>query len=305
MGFKEKMIVDGYRQEALIMKKLRQRIRIWSVLVTMLLLLVSLTAATYAWFSSNRVVNTDKVRTRSSSEKLELQVSRAGGSSFQGAEEAPITQVNRTELTRLMPVSTADLQTFVYNQNTTDGDASGFQTVQDESYYYHGRVYLRALGEGQPEGSRMALYLDQGQESGGALASADSGLLLNAARLGLVPEDGTPVIFYLSDRQNSGSDRVSNTVLNGHRLAEGKVLNGTGGTIREANDPAVPLSGYTIEKNGQNITLPKQPLAYLEWNRIYSMDIYFYLEGCDPDCSDAVSFDGADIHLAFYGVLAE
>ena len=138
---------------------------------------------------------------------------------------------------------------------------------------------LRALGEGQPEGSRMALYLDQGQESGGALASADSGLLLNAARLGLVPEDGTPVIFYLSDRQNSGSDRVSNTVLNGHRLAEGKVLNGTGGTIREANDPAVPLSGYTIEKNGQNITLPKQPLAYLEWNRIYSMDIYFESAG--------------------------
>ena len=80
---------------------------------------------------------------------------------------------------------------------------------------------------------------------------------------------------------------------------------GDGWAIREANDPAVPLSGYTIEKNGQNITLPKQPLAYLEWNRIYSMDIYFYLEGCDPDCSDAVSFDGADIHLAFYGVLAE
>ena len=151
----------------------------------------------------------------------------------------------------------------------------------------------------------MALYLDQGQDSGGSLVAADSGLLLNAARLGLVPENGTPVIFYLSDRHNSGSDQVRNTVLNGRKLADGKVLNGTGGTIREADDPAVPLSDYTIRKNGQDVTLPERPFAYLELNRIYSLDIYFYLEGCDPDCSDAVSFDGADLHLAFYGVLAE
>jgi hypothetical protein len=42
---------------------------------------------------------------------------------------------------------------------------------------------------------------------------------------------------------------------------------------------------------------------YLELNQIYAVDIYFYLEGCDPDCSDSVSLDGADLHLAFYGVL--
>lgn len=299
------MVAQGKTGGVWNMRKFGQRLRIWGSIVTMLLLLISLTAATYAWFSSNRVVNTDRVSTRSGSEQLELQVSRTGGTGFQGSQESPIVQVNRTELTRLMPVSTADLQTFVYNPATSDGEASRFLTVSNEEYYYHGRVYLRAVGEGMPEGNRMALYLDQGQETGGSLASAESGLLLNAARLGLVPENGTSVIFYLSDRQNSGSDRVQNTVLDGRKLADGKVLNGTGGTIREANDPAVSLSDYTIQRNGQNVTLPERPLAYLELNRIYSLDIYFYLEGCDPDCSDSVSFDGADLHLAFYGVLAE
>lgn len=41
----------------------------------------------------------------------------------------------------------------------------------------------------------------------------------------------------------------------------------------------------------------------MELNRIYTVDVYFYLEGCDPDCSDGLSYQTADIHLAFYGVI--
>ena len=44
-------------------------------------------------------------------------------------------------------------------------------------------------------------------------------------------------------------------------------------------------------------------LLEMELNRIYTVDVYFYLEGCDPDCSDSVSDQEADIHLAFYGVI--
>ena len=36
-----------------------------------------------------------------------------------------------------------------------------------------------------------------------------------------------------------------------------------------------------------------------------ALDIYFYLEGCDPDCSDSVSFDNANLHLAFYGAVSQ
>ena len=42
----------------------------------------------------------------------------------------------------------------------------------------------------------------------------------------------------------------------------------------------------------------------MQIGKIYSLDIYFYLEGCDPDCTDSVSFHTADLQLSFYGVLA-
>ena len=42
----------------------------------------------------------------------------------------------------------------------------------------------------------------------------------------------------------------------------------------------------------------------MQIGKIYSLDIYFYLEGCDPDCTDSVSFNTADLQLSFYGVLA-
>ena len=57
--------------------------------------------------------------------------------------------------------------------------------------------------------------------------------------------------------------------------------------------------------NGDNIVLPDKPLIYMELGKIYTLDIYFYLEGCDPDCSNSISYDGADLHLAFYGILDE
>ena len=57
----------------------------------------------------------------------------------------------------------------------------------------------------------------------------------------------------------------------------------------------------SFENNGMK--LPEKPLLQMELNRVYKLDIYFYLEGCDPDCSSSVELDEADLYLAFYGVL--
>ena len=279
--------------------------KIFGITVTLLLLFVSLTAATYAWFTSNRIVNTDRVSSRSGSETLTLQVSQTGGNNFRGSEEAAIVQVNKTVRTELLPVSTADLKTFVYNPATLAGKASEFQVVKNENYYYHGRVYLMAKAEGQPEGSRMALYFDQTEKSGGSLVTSQKGLLLNAARMGLTFDGKTPLIFRLSNKTNSKNNQVRNTVLNGKTLGDNKVLSGTGGTIRQANDPAVSISDYSISMNNGSTALPDKPLLYMELNRVYTVDIYFYLEGCDPDCSDSVKLNGADLHLSFFGILTE
>lgn len=287
------------------MKKGIQIVKIWGASVTILFLMLSLTAATYAWFTVNRVVSTDRVNARSGNEELELQVSTSGGSGFRGSEEAAIVQINRTDRTMLKPVSTADLKTFLYNPSTINGNASRFRQVSGEEYYYHGRVYLRAQAQGQTSGTRMALYLDQSSDAGGNLAVAGSGQLLNAARLGLLFDNSNPVIFSLSSKANAASDQVRNTVIGGTKIGDNMVLTGTGGNVRQTKDPAVGVETYAVKMNGEDIVLPDRPLLYMEPGRIYTLDIYFYLEGCDPDCSNAISYDGADIHLAFYGVLDE
>lgn len=287
------------------MKKPGLFARAWGPIVTMLIILLSLTAATYAWFSSNRVVDTDRVQTRSGTTSLELQVSSQGGNAFRGSQEAAITQVNATSLTSLLPVSTANLKTFVYNPITVNDMASVFVPVENENRYYHGRVFLRAAAEGQPQGSTMALYLDESEAAGGKLATVPSGQLLHAARLGLTFGDQKTdaVIFFLSEKVNEGSGQVRNTSVNGVVLEDGQVLDGSSGTVRAAKDPSVALETYTIVMNGENTVLPDKPLINMELNKIYPVDIYFYLEGCDPDCSDVISYDSVDLHLAFYGVL--
>jgi len=281
-------------------KKLR-RLAVTAV-VWMLILAASLTSATYAWFTSNTRVSTSRATARTSSDAVTLEISAAGGENFRAVDAAPITQVNRTDAQNLMPVSTADLRTF-FRCTLLDGSRTSYQVVTEERDYYHGVVYLRAVVEGQSTGGRLALYLDESASGGGVLASASDGYLLNAARLGLTFNGGNGKIFYLSARQNAASDQVRNTYLNGALVRDGMVLGGTAGNILAVNDPAAPLSAYTISTENGALRLPNEPLLYMELNTIYAVDVYFYLEGCDPDCSDAVSFDAADLHLAFYGIL--
>lgn len=282
-----------------------KKFRAWAVGVTMIAAALALSAATYAWFTSNRLVNTDKATARSGTDTLELQISSEGGNNFQASSEAAIIQVNRTALSELMPVSTADLNGFVYNPSSRGDMAESFRTVTDENYYYHGRIYLRALAQGDSVSGRMALYLDEDNEAGGALAQSDGGLVLNAARLGLTFDGGNPAIFYLSNDSNPESQQIRNTSINGEILADGQVLKSSGGTLSAVADPSIPLANRTIVMNDSGAVLPEAPLLYMNLNQIYTVDIYFYIEGCDPDCSNSIGLDELDLHLAFYGILEE
>ncbi|MGF0018776.1 hypothetical protein [Sporofaciens sp. SGI.106] len=282
-----------------------KKFRAWAVGVTMIAAALALSAATYAWFTSNRLVNTDKATARSGTDTLELQISSEGGNNFQASSEAAIIQMNRTALSELMPVSTADLNSFVYNPSSRGDMAESFRTVTDENYYYHGRIYLRALAQGDSVSGRMALYLDEDNEAGGALAQSDGGLVLNAARLGLTFDGGNPAIFYLSNTSNPEEQQIRNTSINGEILADGQVLKSSGGTLSAVADPSIPLADRTIIMNDSGAVLPAAPLLYMNLNQIYTVDIYFYIEGCDPDCSNSIGLDELDLHLAFYGILEE
>lgn len=278
--------------------------RAWYLGITIIFALLVFSTATYAWFTSNRKVSTGRATARTGNETLELQISSSGGGSFRSEETIAVTQVNQTDVSELMPVSTADLVNFVTVPSTENGMATIFKKVDNEAYYYHGRLYLRALGEGWDSTSRMALYLDQ---SDGVLGENISGQLLHAARLGMVFDDDSQsyVILQLSEDENAKSQQNYNTVINGRTLGKNEVLTWKKEAAEPVQDPSVSVESYTIRFQGNSMTLPDKALLTMEFNRIYPVDIYFYLEGCDPDCSDALSFDVAELYLAFYGVLQE
>lgn len=281
---------------------MKRSFRTWFLGVTTLFAIAALAAATYAWFTSNRAVQTNTAIARTGDETLELQISSRGGSAFRDEGTAPIQQVNRTDSGTLYPVSTANLSQFVSTSNTTAGMASSFHLVENEENYYHGRIYLRASGEGWPAGTRVNLYLDQSE---GILGQASDGYLLNASRLGMIFDGNTssPVILRLTESENPENAQIYNTEVDGKTLGKNQVLGYNNGSVHAVSDPSAPVTDYTVSYANGQVQVPTRTLLSMELGKIYPVDIYFYLEGCDPDCSDSVQLDEARIHLAFYGAL--
>ena len=284
---------------------MKQLVKKIYALMVLIVLLAIVGAATLAWYTSNQQVKTDTVSAKTGNKELMLQVSSSGGGSFRDEDPAEITQVNNTNMEFLMPVSTADLENFVtgvgseYDPQTETEMVTNFVPVQEEAGYYHGRVYLRAVGEGWKDDTKLRLYLDQSEQL--AFTPGADSKVLNAARLGLKFEGAAPVIFHPSE--NSNNTQVLNTKLNGTRLSAGQVLKSDGGSnVSAVSDPSVSLDTYTIQMDSSGMSVPQTPLLEMDLNTIYTLDIYFYLEGCDPDCSEEISRDDTNMQLAFYGV---
>ena len=92
------------------------------------------------------------------------------------------------------------------------------------------------------------------------------------------------------------------TYLNGKLLERGQVLGYAAGEPVAAADPSESLDSLRFD--GANPE--KTPLLTMELNKIYQLDIYFYLEGCDPDClNETVGMTDAYLSLAFFGMLRQ
>lgn len=255
-----------------------------------------LTGATFAWFTERRSVSTDSVTARVPERSCKLELSTLGGADFHPEESPRMSQISDCD--DLFPVSTADLRTFVHCTSSGADGADEFCVCPDESEYYHACLYLRATG--MESGQTMKLYLDESAAAGGLLGGAEENELPGGARLGLRFEGADPVIFTLRGAESVG--RGMNTILNGELLAEGNVLKGGNDSVTAVPDPAVPVETYAVSYTDGSLNFPRQPLAELEADRITRLDVYFYLEGCDPDCVNSLMSKETDLHLAFYGV---
>lgn len=276
------------------MPKLNKKVKSYLLIVALIMLLFSAAAGTYAWFTSNRAVDTSRATAKSGTANVELQISSYGGDNFTSSDEAQIVQINNADREYLLPVTTADCKTFSEAVSFEDGYAVSFKKLENEENIYHGRIYIRAVGTGDFADKKMSLYLDESEKP---INEQLGGLWGKATRLGLSFDGGSAVI--LRGEENSSS--AGNTKIDGNILTGGKVVACRNGSFVRADDPSVSIADCVI--NTESMSAAVMPLAEIEMNKIYSLDIFVYLEGCDPDCDDSASFSQGNLNLAFYGII--
>lgn len=294
------------------MKKQKYYLTLWVTAAAAVLTAATLTAATYAWFTANRKVETETVTARTGTADLELQISGQGGDDFsprtaKGDDGTEFNQVDLEPLGNrvLMPVSTADLKTFLYSPSTAEGEATENTLIvpsQQElaEIVYHDIIYLRLWDNGTlSDDATVNLYLDDPGIEKKEEEQAAEYRLLNAARLGLAIGDTFLILRYSED----GEGAQSNTLLNRQRLKPGQVLTQENDAVKAADIPAEHQGLLSeFQYSDDNLT-PRPILEGMKPGTIYPLDIYFYLEGCDPDCGDTAQKQQAGLGLAFYAAL--
>ncbi len=266
-------------------------------IISLLAAVLALSSATFAWFTSNTSVSTNKVTAGVADVNAKLELSAAGGTSFKGVESVSINKVNENdndpENEKLLPVSTSDLENFVY-PNSVNKDAK-YLLDEDENRYFHGTFYLRGSCGGSAAYTKMVLYLDEIDKM---IASDVDSQFANAGRIGIKMKGNSPVIIRMSEEENESTARVNNTYLDGILVEEGYVIHkdGSSGSAEAVEDPSKSLKTYSAAEKTPT------PVAVINLDEIYEVDIYFYLEGCDPDCSDSVSKDEVEVYISLFGV---
>lgn len=282
-----------------------RRARAYIALV-MVALAATLGAATYAWFTSNMKVNTNSVSVHSDTSKLLLELGDASRGSWSQQGDVSLVS-NASGTVTLYPVSTFDLNGFAAcAQNNSAGDASVFEQAKDNgSAYYHGWIDLRptitGMGASKVKG-KVSLYLAESLVPQGTDAE-----LLRAARVGIKISSGNQVlatnIFELDS--SDGGHRGEHPATAPAGLAgytDGMLLGWQNGQLACGADVKQDPAAFTLDTS-ETATRPQNALATLALGQAYRLDIYYYIEGTDPDSADYLHQDSGTLHLALFATL--
>ena len=283
---------------------LRRGSRVYIVLV-MVSIVAVLGVATYAWFTDNMKVDTDSVSVHSDTSELTIQMGDANAGTWSSTGDVAFSTNVPSNLT-LSPVSTFDLDGFAEClQENASGEASYFEQAADGQHFYHGWVDLRpqVTGTGASKvGGKVNLYLDGSLVPAGADAT-----LLRAARVGIKISSGGQVlatdIFSLDD--SDGGHRAEHPAtapagLTGYR--DGMLLGWKDGRLACGENVTQGFSGYVMD-TGEDAGRPSKTLATLNLGQTYRLDVYYYIEGTDPDSADYLYESAGTLHVGLFATL--
>ena len=263
-------------------------------ILSLLLLLVIATGATYAWFTFTGITSTNVTPmggTVGSGDTV-LLIANAQGGPFDKTCELKL----EANPDALRPVSTADLEHFY---RVTAQDKEGIAMLYESAdrqlseRVLYGTVYL------QCKNAPCDVYFNKKELKLGSDPQA-----LAAMRLGLVitSKSGKETFFFkLDDLGSTGSATSVKTVP--RSLTVVSSISGSG-TANYVDDPAKELGGYmAVAGEHENEYNPgASKLVSLEADEVATVSYYLYLEGCDEQCSNAVQNKSSEIQLAFAGV---
>lgn len=282
-----------------------RRARFYIALV-MVALAATLGAATYAWFTSNMKVNTNSVSVHSDTSKLVLELGDADAGSWSQTGDASLSSTASGAAT-LYPVSTFDLNGFAAcAQNNASGDATVFEQAKDNgSAYYHGWIDLRptitGTGAGKVTG-KVVLYLAESLVPQGVDAE-----LLRAVRVGIKISSGSQVLatnIFELDSSDSGhrGEHPATVPADLPGYTDGMLLGWQNGQLACGANVTQDPTAFTLD-TGETAARPQNALATLALGQTYRLDIYYYIEGTDPDSADYLHQDPGTLHLALFATL--
>lgn len=271
------------------------------VLVVIVAVLI---AATYAWFTSNAVVNTNSVSVHSDESKLVVELGDASADRWSSEGDVAFSSNGPNPLT-LYPVSTFDLEGFVECTRTDDrGRAVHFEKAEDGQHFYHGWVDVRAnvTGSGASKAAgTVNVYLGDTLAPEGANAE-----LLKATRVGIKLSRNGQVVqsryFTLDDSAGSHRSEHPATAPSLSGYSEGMLLGWENGELACANDNAQDYTTYLMCSD-ENAIRPQNALLAMDLGQTYRMDVYYYIEGTDLDSADYLYNDIGILHVDLFAVL--
>ena len=281
-------------------KDLRKTTLLTSI-VWLLLALMALGGAAFAWFTFSVTTNITPIASSIGSGGVDLKISE----SYNGPFDAQCTLTyQNNENSSLYPVSTSTLDRW-YEPVSQDrnGISTRFREITEQNTLdgmtFHGKVYLLA------ENQDCDIYLNRADMTFDMANATDQ-----AARLGLIfrndmtGQELSRVILRLDDmsmERSGASAETTQTVSQENAVID--EIDGSGYPAF-ANDPAEDINEYMAYTETQQggITVGNKQLTRLPANTVITVEYYLYLEGCDENCVNSIQDGDMMINLGFAGV---
>lgn len=275
------------------------------IVAALLVIAAVLGTATYAWFTHNMAVNTNSVSVHSDDSQLVVEMGDAQADSWSRSGDVALFANSSDDLV-LYPVSTFDLSGFAEcTHNNAAGEAVHFEQAADGQHYYHGWIDLRAgvSGSGADKASgRVSLYLGDTLVPSGA-----SPELLRAARVGLKFSRNGEVVktcYFALDNSDGGhrGEHPATRPNNVSGYSDGMLLGWQNGELACANDGVEDFTAYMMGAD-DSAGRPQNALLSMDQGATYRMDVYYYIEGTDPDSADYLNGNEGLLHVNLFAVL--